>query len=86
MTKWGERIRAVLDDQRLVSLDNLFGLYDGLGEMAKGAKKATACYRCAGTLREFEMPRPIFTEGERVDVVTGRSTPIATRSCRCAPT
>ncbi|MEI9967711.1 MAG: hypothetical protein WDM87_03440 [Terracidiphilus sp.] len=60
------RIRAVLDDQRLVSLDNLFGLYDGLGNMAKGAKNGDSLLPLAGTLREFEMPRPIFTEGERV--------------------
>ena len=41
------RMRAVLDDQRLVSLDTLFGLYDGLGEMAHGAddrrQPAAAC-------------------------------------------
>ncbi len=62
----GRRIRAVLDDQRLVSLDNLFGLYDGLGDMAKGAKNGDSLLAMAGTLREFELPRPIFTEGERV--------------------
>ena len=60
------RIRAVLDDQRLVSLDNLFGLYDGLGDMAKGAKNGDSLLALAETLREFELPRPIFTEGERV--------------------
>ncbi|MGA2753173.1 MAG: hypothetical protein ABSE53_05350 [Terracidiphilus sp.] len=60
------RIRAVLDDQRLVSLDNLFGLFDGLGDMAKGAKNGDSLLALAGTLREFELPRPIFTEGERV--------------------
>jgi hypothetical protein len=62
----GRRIRAVLDDQRLVSLDNLFGLYDGLEDMAKGAKNGDSLLALAGTLREFELPRPIFTEGERV--------------------
>ncbi len=31
------RIRAVLDDQRLVSLDTLFTLGDGLTHMAQGA-------------------------------------------------
>jgi hypothetical protein len=60
------RIRAVLDDQRLVSLDTLFGLYDGLGEMAHGAAIGDSLLPLAGALREFEMPRPIFTEGERV--------------------
>lgn len=59
------RIRAVLDDQRLVSLDTLFDLYDGLGEMAHGAKVGDKLLPLAGNLREFEMPRPIFTGSER---------------------
>jgi hypothetical protein len=61
------RMRAVLDDQRLASLDTLFGLYDGLGEMAKGANVGDELLPLAGTLHEFELPRPIFTEGERVN-------------------
>jgi hypothetical protein len=60
-----ERIRAVLDDQRLVSLDTLFGLYDGLGQMAHGAPAGSNLLPLAGNLREFEMPRPIFTGNER---------------------
>ncbi len=60
------RMRAVLGDQRLASLDTLFGLFDGLGEMAKGANVGDSLLALAGTLREFELPRPIFTEGERV--------------------
>jgi hypothetical protein len=59
------RMRSVLDDQRLVSVDTLFGLYDGLGEMAHGAKIADSLLPLAGQLREFELPRPIFTTGER---------------------
>lgn len=59
------KIRAVLNDQRLVSLDTLFGLSDGLAEMAKGAAIGSSLLPLAGTLREFEMPRPIFTSGER---------------------
>jgi len=59
------RMRAVLDDQRLVSLDALFGLYDGLAQMAKGAAIGSSLLPLAGALREFEMPRPIFTSGER---------------------
>ena len=59
------RIRAVLDDQRLVSLDTLFGLYDGLSQMAKGAHVGDSLLPLAGNLREFEMPRPIFTGSER---------------------
>ncbi|HLI03098.1 MAG TPA: hypothetical protein VKU93_02400 [Terracidiphilus sp.] len=60
------RIQAVLDDQRLVSLDTLFGLYDGLGEMAHGADIGDSLLPLAASLHEFEMPRPIFTGGERV--------------------
>ena len=59
------RIRAVLDDQRLVSLDTLFGLSDGLQQMAKGAHLGDSLLPLAGNLREFEMPRPIFTGSER---------------------
>ncbi|MFZ0743542.1 MAG: hypothetical protein WAM85_04005, partial [Terracidiphilus sp.] len=59
------RISAVLDDQRLVSLDTLFGLYDGLSEMAHGAPVGNTMLLLAGDLREFEMPRPIFTGSER---------------------
>ena len=61
------RIRAVMDDQRLVSLDTLFGLYDGLTQMAHGAHIGDSLLSLAGNLREFEMPRPIFTGGERSD-------------------
>ena len=59
------RIHAVLDDQRLVSLDSLFGLYDGLGAMAHGEKVGSSLLLLAGNLREFEMPRPIFTGNEK---------------------
>ena len=62
-----ERIRAVMDDQRLVSLDTLFGLYDGLTQMAHGAHNGDSLLSLAGNLKEFEMPRPIFTGGERTD-------------------
>ena len=60
-----ERIRSVLDDQRLVSLDTLFGLYDGMTEMAHGSATGSALLPLAENLREFEMPRPIFTGNEK---------------------
>jgi hypothetical protein len=60
-----KRMHSVLDDQRLVSVDTLFGLYDGLGEMAHGAANSDSLLSLAGQLREFELPRPIFTAGER---------------------
>ena len=59
------RIRAVMDDQRLVSLDTLFGLYDGLDKMAHGAAVGDSLLPLAADLREFEMPRPIFTGSEK---------------------
>jgi hypothetical protein len=59
------RIRAVMDDQRLVSLDSLFGLYDGLTEMALGKPVGNSLLPLAGNLHEFEMPRPIFTGNEK---------------------
>lgn len=61
-----QRMHLVLDDQRLVSLDTLFGLYDGLDAMAHGAPIAAQMLPLAGNLRDFEMPRPIFTNSEKV--------------------
>lgn len=59
------RIRAVLEDQRLASLDALFGLYDGLTQASHGSAAAGSLLSLAESLREFEMPRPIFTGSER---------------------
>ena len=60
-----ERIHAVLDDQRLASLDTLSGLYDGMLEMEHGAASGSSLLPLAEDLHEFEMPRPIFTGGEK---------------------
>ena len=59
------RVRAVMDDQRLVSLDSLIGLFDGLEDMAHGAHVGDTLVLLAADLREFEMPRPIFTGSEK---------------------
>jgi len=56
------RIRSVLDGQRLVSLDTLLPLGDGLRE---GAQPGNNLLSLAGDLREFEMPQPIFRNSER---------------------
>jgi hypothetical protein len=61
------RIRAVLEDQHLVSLDTLFALNDGLNEMSQGKPGGANLLSLAGELREFEMPRPIFTQSEKID-------------------
>jgi hypothetical protein len=64
-------IRSVLDGQRLVSLDTVLALGDGLDAMARGAAVNDALITLAGELREFEMPRPIFSSGERTQWATG---------------
>lgn len=66
-----ERIRSVLNDQRLASLDTLFGLYDGLEGMAHGSSRGDHLIQLAGNLREFEMPRPIFTSSEKIEWAGG---------------
>ena len=65
------RIRSVLDDQRLVSLDTLLTLGDALAEKARGNQPEEYMIRLAGQTREFEMPRPIFTNGERTEWAAG---------------
>jgi hypothetical protein len=59
------RIQAVLDDQRLVAIDSLIGLYEGLDDAAKGKSPADNLLPLAAELREFEMPRPIFSGSEK---------------------
>jgi hypothetical protein len=65
------RIRSVLDDQRLVSLDTLLTVGDALSEKARGKQPAEYVILLAGQTREFEMPRPIFTNGERTEWAAG---------------
>lgn len=65
------RIRSVLDDQRLVSLDTLLTLGDALAEKQKGKQPAEYMILLAGETREFEMPRPIFTSSERTEWASG---------------
>ena len=65
------RIRSVLDDQRLVSLDTLLTLGDALSEKARGKQPPEYMIILAGQTREFEMPRPIFTNGERTEWAAG---------------
>jgi hypothetical protein len=61
------RISAVLEDQHLVSLDTLFSLSDGFSDIAQGKPANSGMLSLAGELREFEMPRPIFTASEKID-------------------
>jgi len=61
------RIRAVLEDQRLVSLDTLIALSDGFTDMEQGKPAGDGMLALAGELREFDMPQPIFTQSEKID-------------------
>ncbi len=65
-TAMAGRINAVLEDQRLVSLDTLFALNDGLKEMEQGKGNASTLLPLAAELREFDLPRPIFTNSEKI--------------------
>lgn len=60
------RMLSVLDDQRLVSLDTLFGLSDGMKQMETSGAKGDSLLPLAAELREFELPRPIFTNNEKI--------------------
>lgn len=69
-----DRIRAVLDDQRLVSLDTLLALGDGMNAMAQASPGGTTGDKLvplAEQLTEFQMPQPIFTRGERTEFTAG---------------
>jgi hypothetical protein len=65
------KIRSVLDGQRLVSLDTLLALGDALSEKGQGKSLNEFAIRRAGEIQEFEMPRPIFTSGERTEWAAG---------------
>jgi hypothetical protein len=65
------RIRSVLDGQRLVSLDTVFAVGDALNDKAQGRAPEDYVFHLAGELREFEMPRPIFTSSERSQWAAG---------------
>jgi hypothetical protein len=61
------RIRTVLSDQHLVSLETLFALNDGLDDMAHGKPASDRLVSLADELRDFELPRQIFTKSEKTD-------------------
>jgi hypothetical protein len=65
------RIRTIIEGQRLVSLDTIRTLGEGLKEMAQGKADGKTFLPQARELGEFEMPRPIFTSGERTEWAAG---------------
>lgn len=62
-----DRIRSVMVDQRLVTLDTIFALSDGLNALAQGTTTADKLMPMAEELREFEMPRAILTTMEKIE-------------------
>jgi hypothetical protein len=58
------RISAVMNEQRLVSLDTLFTLGAGMEEMAQGKAKAGPLLPLTVQLHQFEMPQSIFSARE----------------------
>jgi hypothetical protein len=65
------RIRSVLDDQRLVSIDTLVTVGDALIAKQHGKQPEEYVNLLAAQTKEFEMPRPIFTMGEREEWASG---------------
>ncbi len=59
------RMRAVLDAQRLISLDTIVNLGDGLHDPSHVKAQQASLLALAQELREFEMPQPIFKNSER---------------------
>jgi hypothetical protein len=64
-------MRTVLDSQRLVSLDVIHGLGQGLQDKLQGKPPDPSLQALAEQLREFEMPRPIFKGSERSEWAAG---------------
>lgn len=65
------RLRTVMDDQRLLSLDTIFGVGDGLTVMSQGRPAPDALLGQAQQIHEFQMPRPFFTTTERNEWAAG---------------
>jgi len=66
-----KKLRSDLDGQRLVSLDTILALGKQLDAAATAASSQPVAIPLVGELREFEMPRPIFSRGERTEWATG---------------
>jgi len=62
-----KRLRGDLDGQRLVSLDTILVLGQELDNAARTGSASAVATPLAGELREFEMPRPIFSRSEKTE-------------------
>jgi len=78
-----DRIRSVLARSAAGVAGTLFTLYDGMDGLAHGSARRIAA-STAGSLKEFEMPRAIFTRARR-QLGAGDLIPAGIRNCRCAP-
>jgi len=65
------RMRSVLAAQRLISLDTILALGDGLNQMAQGKAVGATLLPLAAQLREFEMPQQILTTSEKYEYSAG---------------
>ena len=65
------KIRQVMQDQRLVSIDSLLALDDGLRKNGQSGENKEQLVALAAELHEFEMPQPIFTNHERTKWAVG---------------
>ncbi len=61
------KMRSMMIAQRLVSLDTIFALGDGLQQMAHGQTPSRPLVPLAAQLEEFQLPKPLFTRGERAE-------------------
>lgn len=66
-----DRIRSVLDDQRLVSIDTILTVGDALTAKEHGKQPPEYVALMAAQTREFQMPQRIFTNTERSEWATG---------------
>ena len=66
-----ERMHSALEAQRLVSLDTVFAFAADLNQMEQGKAVGDSLVHLAGEFREFQMPKPLFTSGERIEWTPG---------------
>jgi len=65
------KIHAAFDSQRLISLDTLMALGDGLVAASQQKARPAALFPLAGQLREFQMPKPLFSSSEKSEWTPG---------------
>ncbi|MBS1849606.1 MAG: hypothetical protein JST79_01730 [Acidobacteria bacterium] len=66
-----DRMRAVMAGQRLISLDAVLALGDGMHEVQQVKSNTDVLLGLAEELRSFEMPQPIFSKSERTQWAAG---------------